>query len=304
MSRTDAQNQLIPLRHGFVSVHPDPAGIVHFIGGYFFGTGANFWYRGLLNELKQKFTVHVYSYPFTELSHWKLAYDLLEQIEQVNKVAAQDVQRWGYQTDIYSDPSKHCLLGHSLGCECITLIRFLGFNQEQQLQCLHEARDVLGSKEVKEQDFFDVESLPQQESVPYKASLLMAPCFKTPVYVDWLIDVRPKQLLMRYLIEKEPTLLPISSLISFKNDTIAEADVESVRQTLAQQKSLINVQEIAVDRKWRTALPYHMIPAFDPIQSGLSDCAANFIYELVNPEPSTATSTNSNLPEAGVRSQP
>ena len=78
MSNLNTDYKLIPLRHGFVSVNPEPEGIVHFIGGYFFGTWANVSYDRLLDELKRRFTVHAYSYFFAELSHWKIASDLLE----------------------------------------------------------------------------------------------------------------------------------------------------------------------------------------------------------------------------------
>jgi hypothetical protein len=61
-------NKPITLPHGFVSLHPEPEGIVHFIGGYFFGTGVSCWYRSLLERLQQRFTVHSYSYSFAQLS--------------------------------------------------------------------------------------------------------------------------------------------------------------------------------------------------------------------------------------------
>ena len=187
----------------------------------------------------------------------------------------------GYRSDIYTDPRKECLVGHSLGTECIALIRFLGLKKDRQLQFLQKARQELGSKVVTDRDFSDVENIPQQQPIPYKASLLMAPCFKTPSSIGWLLAVRPKQQLMRYLIQQEPSLLPLTSLISFKGDRIAKSDVEWVHQELSKQGSLIDFREIDNHHPLWTSLCDRMTPAFDPINSGLADCAADFISKLI-----------------------
>jgi Protein of unknown function (DUF1350) len=287
MNLFDQPNKRIALPHGFVSVHPNPEGIVHFIGGYFFGSGVSCWYKALLESLQQRFTVHSYSYSFAQLSHWAIAKDLLEQIEQVKQEGIRTTKQMGYNSEIYTDPSKHCLVGHSLGCECISLIRFLGLKKDQQIQILEEARQELGAKTVTDLDFSDVEALPQLQSVPYQASLLMAPCFKTPTAVSWLLKVRPQQELVRYLIQKNPQLLPLTSLISFEGDTIAGSDVDWCQQALENQGSLKNSHKIDdIHHPYWIALQYHMIPAFDPINSGLARYAAEFIVNLVNPETS------------------
>ncbi len=277
-------NKLVALPHGFVSLHPEPEGIVHFIGGYFFGTGVSCWYGSLLERLQQRFTVHSYSYSFAQLSHWKIASDLLEQIEQVKIEATRISKQEGFNPEIYEDPSKHCLVGHSLGCECISLIRFLGFQKDRQIQMLESARQILGPQEVTEFDFSDVEALPQLQSIPYQSSLLMAPCYKTPTAISSLLKVRPQQQLTRYLIQKSPELLPKTSLISFDGDTIAGPDADWVHKELDKQGSLRDFHKIEDHHQWWIALQYHMIPAFDPINSGLARYATDFISKLVSPK--------------------
>ncbi|WP_404783301.1 DUF1350 family protein [Altericista sp. CCNU0014] len=283
MNLTDQPNQSIALPHGFASIHPDPEGVVHFIGGYFFGSGVSCWYKTLLDSLQQRFTVHSYSYSFAQLSHWTIAKDLLEQIEQVKQAGIKTAKQMGYNPKIYTDPSKHCLVGHSLGCECIGLIRFLGFDKNKQIQILEAARHQLGAKIVTDLDFSDVKALPQLQSVPYRASLLMAPCFKTPTAVSWLLQVRPQQDLVRYLIQQNPQLLSLTSLLSFKGDTIAGPDVGWCQPVLKSQGSLQSSHEIDdIHHPYWIALQYHMIPAFDPIRSRLAAYAADFIGNLVN----------------------
>jgi hypothetical protein len=124
--------------------------------------------------------------------------------------------------------------------------------------------------------------MPQLPSVPYKASLLIAPCYKTPTGVSWLLKVRPQQHLVRYLIANA-NLLPYCSLISFRGDTIAQADATWMQAELAQQGNLVNFAQIDAHHPGWSALQYHMIPAFDPIRSGLAQQACEFISTLVNP---------------------
>jgi Protein of unknown function (DUF1350) len=276
--------QIVALRHGVVAFHPQPKGIVHFIGGYFFGTGVHCWYRRLIKAWQQHFTVHAYSYSFAQLSHWQIASDLLEQIEHVKREGVRFSKQAGSDPGIYEDASKHCLVGHSLGCECISLIRFLGFRKTQQLHILQQARNQLGSKQVTALDFGDIESLPELQPVPYQASLLMAPCYITPTTVSWLLQVRPQQSLVRYLIEHNaPTLLPLTSLISFTGDTIAGSDVSWLRQTLPKHRPLLDDQDIKVNHPGWIPLQYHMIPAFAPLSSGLAEISTQVIQRLLIP---------------------
>ncbi len=232
--------------------------------------------------MKQRFTVHAYSYSFAELSHWKIASDLLGQIEQVKQEGIRVGKQMGFQTEVYADPSQHCLVGHSLGCECIALIRFLGFEKKQQIEILKDARSKLGTSEVTQADFTDVHSLPQSQLVPYRTSLLMAPCFKTPRAINGLLEIRPQDQLVQYLIQDQGAkLLPLTSLIAFSGDTIAGPDVSWLHADLQKQQRLQNYQKIQVQQKWLTALQYHMIPAFDPINSGLAKVASQFVSQLV-----------------------
>jgi hypothetical protein len=279
MSNINVQQNWIPLQHTFVKINPNAKGTVIFIGGYLYGTFPTSSYSGLLNGLYQKdFTVISYPYSPVQLSHWKLSNDLLEKIEHLQSDIIHEAKRKGYPTEVYYDDDKYCFVGHSLGCECISLIQFLGFTKDKQKKLLQEARDKLGPKEVTKSDFSDVDSLPEEKPVPYKASLLMAPCFKDP-----LRGIRPKQELMWYAIENGP-LLPLTALISFKGDNTAGEDVNWLHQNLSPE-SLVGFEEL----NFRSNLPpfvsqslkQHLIPCYKPIQSSLLDCAVKYIDQLI-----------------------
>ncbi|MEG4349466.1 DUF1350 family protein [Microcoleus sp. LAD1_D3] len=279
MNNIKTHPKWIPLQHSFVKINPNAKGTVLFIGGYLYGTFPTWSYNKMLNYLCEKnFTVISYPYSPVQLSHWKLANDLLEEIEHIKRDIIHESERAGYRTDVYSAPDKYCFVGHSLGCECISLIQFLSFTKDKQHQLLHEARNKLGPKKVTDSDFSDVDSLPAEKPVPYKASLLMAPCFKAP-----LPGIRPKQELMRYAIENGP-LLPLTALISFKGDDIAGEDVNWLHQNLSPEslvgKKELNFQSNLPCWAWQS-LKQHLIPCYNPIESGLLDCAVEYIDRLI-----------------------
>jgi len=291
MSNIKVPSKWLPLQHSFVKINPNAKGTVIFIGGYLYGTLPTTSYSDLLNGMYQKdFTVISYSYSPVQLSHWKLSNDLLEEIEHLQNDIIDEAKRRGYPTEVYYDDDKYCFVGHSLGCECISLIQFLSFTKDKQKKLLQEALEKLGPEQVTHFDFSDVDSLPEEKPVPYKASLLMAPCFKDP-----LRGIRPKQELMRYAIENGP-LLPLTALISFKGDDIASEDVNWLHQNLSPE-SLVGFEELSFQSNlpWWAAqsLKQHLIPCYHPAKSGLLDCAVKYIDQLIgNPNVSESTVTD------------
>ena len=118
----------------------------------------------------------------------------------------------------------------------------------------------------------------EEKPIPYKASLLMAPCFKDPSH-----STRPKQKLMQYMIENSP-LLPLSALISFKGDNTAGEDVNWLHQNLSPE-SLVGFEELNFRSNLPLFLPQslkqHLIPCYNPIKSGLLGCAVKYIDQLI-----------------------
>jgi hypothetical protein len=278
MSNIKAHPKWLPFQHSFVKINPNAKGTVLFIGGYLYGTLPTWSYNNMLNHLFHKgFTVIPYSYSPVQLNHWKLANDLLDEIEHIKRDIIHQSERAGYRTDVYLAPDKYCFVGHSLGCECISLIQFLSFTKDKQNKLLQEARDKLGPEKVTDSDFSDVDSLPEERPVPYKASLLMAPCFKNP-----LRGIRPKQELMQYAIENG-SLLPLTALISFKGDDIAGEDVNWLHQNLSHESLVGKELNFQSNLPWWVgqSLKQHLIPCYNPIESGLLDCAVKYIDQLI-----------------------
>jgi len=119
-----------PHSHSWVALHPQPKGIVQFIGGVFFGTYPTLFYRQLLKRFYDEgYTVIALPFRFT-FSHWQIALTLLQEHYLLRPTLIEAAQRQGYDTDVYLDAANYCWLGHSLGCKYIALLELLSSPQE------------------------------------------------------------------------------------------------------------------------------------------------------------------------------
>jgi hypothetical protein len=123
-----------------------PTCIIHFVGGTFFGSAANFWYRQLLEGLVQQCGVAVVatSIPATvlqsPLQHVALAKQVREQFEMAYESVLQDE---------YSDAALHdvpiCAFGHSLGARLLVVLATLRQQKQTTTQQLKYGSMVLMS---------------------------------------------------------------------------------------------------------------------------------------------------------------
>ncbi|MGH2413910.1 MAG: DUF1350 family protein, partial [Microcystaceae cyanobacterium] len=124
-----------PISFSWVAIHPQPKGVLLFIGGAFFGTFPTLFYRYFFRKLfDEGYTIVAIPFRFS-FRHWTIAISLLrEQIilrEEIPKMA-NHLNRTGpaiYDISIYQDPRRYFWIGHSLGCKYITLLEF--FSSEQ-----------------------------------------------------------------------------------------------------------------------------------------------------------------------------
>ncbi|MEH2244749.1 DUF1350 family protein [Nostoc sp.] len=275
MDNTDGQYKLIELQNFWLRLNPNPKGVVLFIGGYFLLDES---YSRLLDKLYDNgYTVLSYSYSFLQTNHWCIAKNLLEQIEKLQENIIEKADSMDYETNIYKDFSNYCFLGHSLGCELIALIQFLSIQRDARNQLLKEAFDVLEPSYVTEDDISDVQNIFFEKFIPFKASVLMAPCFQPPKSIWWFpyIDIQPKPKLLQCLINTK-RLLPWTTLISFEGDNIANEDVEWLHKNLEDGR-LVNYSKIEKQKY----IISHLIPILEPIISGLSDCVIKDLESLI-----------------------
>ena len=228
----------------WVALHPEPLGVVQFIGGAFFGTSPNFSspmiglslfdlspivsYHYLLQQVFSRgYTVAVLMLPMA-FDHWVIAKQLLEKQQKLPTELTEEADKLGYLTRIYKEPQSYLWIGHSLGGKYITLLRFLSLERKG----LRE-RD-------NSQSSFPVEEQP---------ALLIAPCFQPPALISSYI--RPTQAETRHLFLKIGLNSPMA-MISFHQDftagnvTYQLGDVYWLHEQLTQnrEKDLVICEEI------------------------------------------------------------
>ncbi|MEG5067561.1 DUF1350 family protein [Microcoleus sp. B3-A4] len=114
-----------PVSFSWVAVHPQPKGVVQFIGGSFFGSLPTLFYRYFLQQLfEEGYTVVALPFRFT-FRHWPIAIGLLKEQEILRTELTKIAHRLGYESEIYQEPSSYFWVGHSLGCKYIALLEFL-----------------------------------------------------------------------------------------------------------------------------------------------------------------------------------
>jgi hypothetical protein len=219
-----------PVSFSWVAIHPQPKGVVQFIGGAFFGTFPNIFYRYLLKQIfLEGYTVVALPFRFT-FRHWSVAISLLREQETLRLLLAQRAKELGYDPSIYGESSRYQWLGHSLGCKYIALLELLAeWSQDTDRVRRQIKKNTKKSdaqlKQIKE----SVRGL--SISIKDQASLLMAPdisntqdAIKIPLLPELLdaigLGVLPTKQETFDLIE-ESSLFNLARMISFDKDKIA-----------------------------------------------------------------------------------
>ena len=127
------------LKDSRVAIHPNPKGVVFFIGGAFFGTFPTIFYRSLLKEIFNRgYTIIAFPFRLT-FDHWSTAINLAEDRYEIQQKLTEKAKGLGYDYRIYeenpnSKDSNYIWLGHSLGCKYIALLELLTDLEKQDFQ--------------------------------------------------------------------------------------------------------------------------------------------------------------------------
>ncbi len=216
-----------PISFSWVAIHPEPKGVIQFIGGAFFGTFPTVFYRYFLSKLfAEGYTIIAFPFRFS-FRHWSIAASLFVEQNVLQTEIIKVSKRLGYSHQIYSNKSSFFWLGHSLGCKYIALLEFLSSEHWQDL-----VQECTTQKETQRIETV-IQSISQGEKISIKSqpSLLIAPNIgdtesAVPVRsVAHLLDkvglgVLPTRKQTQCFVECSK-LFNLTALISFKNDTVA-----------------------------------------------------------------------------------
>ncbi len=122
-----------PVSFSWIALHPQPKGVIQFIGGAFFGTFAPMlFYRYLLKYLfEQGYTIIILPFNFT-FDHYAEAGFLIKEQYTLMPELVRMAELAGYEYETYLDDSNFSWIGHSIGCKYIALLEaFTALPEEQ-----------------------------------------------------------------------------------------------------------------------------------------------------------------------------
>lgn len=229
-----------PVSFSWVAIHPQPKGVVQFIGGSFFGSWPTLFYRYFLQQLfEEGYTVVALPFRFS-FRHWPIALGLLKEQEILRAELTKIAQNLGYESEIYQELSSYFWVGHSLGCKYIALLEFLSDDRYPNIVDKFSDRP----------DYEQIQSLIQsldidRPSIINQPSLLIAPDISNtesaiPVRsLAQLLDkfglgVLPNREQTQYFIASS-SLFNLTAIISFDRDDIA-GSTNDINKIPEQQK--------------------------------------------------------------------
>lgn len=205
-----------PVSFSWVALHPQPRGVIQFIGGAFFGTFPTFFYDHLLQELyREGYTLIALPFRFS-LQHWQIAYSLLDEQHRLRQYLPELAEHQGYDTCLYRQVSRYQWLGHSLGCKYIALLELLSGDAEAVAKAMPNSL---------------VKRYYSTRGIWSQGSVLLAPDIsdlESAIPIDSLaallkrlhIDVRPDRQQTLDLI-RQSALFNLTAMISFDQDGVA-----------------------------------------------------------------------------------
>lgn len=230
-----------PISFSWVAIHPQPKGIIQFIGGAFFGTFPTLFYRYFFKKLfEEGYTIVAIPFKFS-FRHWFIAISLLEEQSVLRQKLIETAKHLGYQSDVYQEKTNYFWVGHSLGCKYITLLEVLG-----DLKVVEEC---VKDSEAQYQQIADkIRSIGNSiTNIKGQPSLLIAPDISDtesaiPIrslanLLDKIgLGVLPTRKQTKCFIESSE-LFKLTALISFDRDTIAGSETDGYRDENDQENS-------------------------------------------------------------------
>ena len=112
-----------PVSHSWVALHPNPKGVIQFVGGAFFGTfGPMFFYRHLLQYFfDQSYTIILLPFSFS-FNHYREAIFLVKEQYHILPDLVRLAMLEGYDYQVYLRDDNYYWVAHSIGCKYVSLL--------------------------------------------------------------------------------------------------------------------------------------------------------------------------------------
>lgn len=252
--------RFFPTRFTWAAIHPEPIGIVYFIGGAFFGSFPTLFYRFLLKSLFYRgYTVVALPFRFS-FRHWSVALSLLENQDSIRREIEEEARKQGFETALYTQTGAESSgiteywIGHSLGCKYIALMELLTdfeiFGKyEAMCQCI-------GNPQAKQIGQIIDHSPLASLSLYNQPSILLDPVISD---LDNAVPIKSLQRFFSRLVKVMPSrtetfclisnsnLFALTAIIAF-NSRVASSSISELKQTLAPR--LLNFRTMAARGAW------------------------------------------------------
>lgn len=232
-----------PISFSWVAIHPQPQGVVQFMGGAFFGTFPTVFYRYFLKQLFEAgYTLVAFPFRFS-FRHWSIAASLFTEQNVLQAELIELARKSGYDYHIYLEDSNYSWVGHSLGCKYIALLEFLSGDRWKAI--VQECSSQKESQRV--ENIIEEIAGVKKISIKGQSSLLIAPDISDtesaiPVRsLARLLDkiglgVLPTRKQTQCFIARS-SLFNLTALISFRDDTVAGNERDKFRSQEIQENS-------------------------------------------------------------------
>lgn len=266
LRNTEAHLSFKPFSNSWVAIHPDPKGVIQFVGSFFiFGSLPTVFYNSLLRSLyNEGYTIIAYPcsvipplrWKLKLVDHWKASIRLLKEEYALKTELIAYILNYGNQNslDVYLNQSNYYWLGHSLGCKYISILEILSSNPQNINANLIGCK--FNSQEFKiiEADISDLEreriksdrdinnlltkekidkQIQSKKSIIDQPSIFIAPeIYGTQDSNGATIPyfkVFPSGQKTLCLIKASDNYFNLTALISFAGDEISEDDVKALK---------------------------------------------------------------------------
>lgn len=318
-SNTQATLCFQPFANSWVALHPQPKGIIQFVGSFFiFGSIPTVFYNPLLRNLyNQGYTIIAYPcsvippiiWRLRRVDHWQASIGLLTEEYALKQELVAYILRQGNQDllELYLNQSNYFWLGHSLGCKYISILEIISSNWENiehyLVRCGFKPEDIeIIEAEVKTLEFERIKSDRQinrflsnkgrQTSFTSKRGIIDQPSIFIAPEIHGTRDrsgetipgfeIFPSGKETLCLIKQTTDYFNLTALIEFERDEISYDDVKALKAELETRTDRLIYQKLPgcdLKIKQLSSIFSHLQPTGKNVKS-LANCIDKIFQEL------------------------
>ena len=280
MNPPEDSNEYLRFRtfsHSWVAIHPQPKGIIQFVGSFFvFGSLPTVFYYFLLKSLYNK-GYSIIAYPCSmipplrwkpkQVDHWRAAILLLREEYAIKVELVAHILKYSDRDylDIYLDNSNYLWLGHSLGCKYISLLEIINSDPQNLVSNLAQCDGSKKQFQIIEKYIENLESERENSERKINSLLTESKIAKQAVSKRFIIDqpsiflapeiygteerrgkstsaiplfgLFPDGKTTNCLIDLSDRFFGLTALIGFTYDNISQDDLKALRINLSDRST-------------------------------------------------------------------